>query len=232
MSATAARLLADVLNCTTVDELHAINPYRAWNNGHITEEEVYDIDAERTARLEALRRPRAPVWQRPSVKLPSKTSQRRRPRSPDRQRSIERRRSVAGSNWLPPAIRWKFTEGERAVLSIIARENQQHGCCTLCVDAIAAQSGTSPSTVNRAMRAAETQQLLTRLQRPRTGMKHDTNVVTISSKEWRSWIASRFIPLGTKRGSPRSAGLNSKPEQRFILDQQDENRSAAHAAPA
>jgi hypothetical protein len=60
--------------------------------------------------------------------------------SPDRKASRERRRALSSDGCMPPQIRAKFTEGERAVLSIVARQVRKSGRCELCLDAIAAQA--------------------------------------------------------------------------------------------
>src|SRR4051794_16747019 len=79
----------------------------------------------------------------------------RRPqRSPDRQRSLERRRKLAASGPMPPALAARFTTGELAVLKIVADEVRTKGACVLSVAEMAARSGTSESTVRRALRAA------------------------------------------------------------------------------
>ena len=46
-------------------------------------------------------------------------------RSPDRQASIERRRRLAASGPLPPAMAARFTVSELAVLRIVANRNNQ-----------------------------------------------------------------------------------------------------------
>ena len=47
-----------------------------------------------------------------------------RPRSPDREASRNRRRMLGGGGALPHNIRWHYTEGERAVLCVVAGEAQ------------------------------------------------------------------------------------------------------------
>jgi len=65
------------------------------------------------------------------------------PRSPDRQASLERRRRQAASGALPPALAARFTTGELAALTVIARQCQKGGVCALPIDAIAALAGVS-----------------------------------------------------------------------------------------
>jgi CRP-like cAMP-binding protein len=111
-----------------------------------------------------------------------------RPRSPDRERAIRRRRSVAASGAVPSKIAASFTLGELAVLSIIARQVQRQGRCGLPIDAIAAMAGVCRSTVQNALRAARRLDLVRVQERPRPGRKHLPNIVTITSPDWKSWL--------------------------------------------
>jgi hypothetical protein len=113
---------------------------------------------------------------------------RRPPRSPDRKRSIERRRSIAASGALPSRLACRFTTSEVAVLSILAQTCRGGRTCELHIDAIAGMSGTSRSTVKRAMRLATTLGMLAVTERRRPGRKSDTNMVAVVSSEWRSWL--------------------------------------------
>jgi hypothetical protein len=109
-------------------------------------------------------------------------------RSPDRARSIARRRAAAASGAVPSRLACHFTLGETAALSVIAREVQRHGICQLCLDAIAAQAGTSRSVVQRALKQARALGLVRVEERPQPGRKNLTNVVTITSPDWRAWL--------------------------------------------
>src|SRR4051795_4140848 len=111
----------------------------------------------------------------------------RRPqRSPDRQRSLERRRKLAASGPMPPALAARFTTGELAVLKIVADEVRTKGACVLSVAEMAARSGTSESTVRRAFRAAVG--LMTVQERRVPFRPNLTNVIRIVSREWLAWI--------------------------------------------
>ena len=122
--------------------------------------------------------------------------------SPDRRASVERRRKLGGSSGLPDTIRHQYTEGERAVLTVVAGEVKRQGICDLPIDRIAAVAGVSRTTVQNAMRRAALNGHVLITPRPRRGNKNLTNLVSITSAEWRLWI---------KRGpSPaRSIGFNS-----------------------
>ncbi len=109
-------------------------------------------------------------------------------RSPDRQRSLERRRRCAASGAIPAKLAASFTQGETAVLSIIAGEVKRRGRCDLPIDAIAAMAGCSRTVVQSALRQARSIGLVHVQERPQPGRKHLTNVVTIISPDWRAWL--------------------------------------------
>jgi hypothetical protein len=128
---------------------------------------------------------------------------RREPRSPDRQASIERRRRQAMSGIVPAKIAASFTQGENAVLTIVAR---QGGACTLPIDAIAALAGVARTTVKRALRQARLVGLLLVRERRIPGRKSLTNIITIVSKEWLGWLKIRG---GQMRTTTRDDLFNS-----------------------
>jgi hypothetical protein len=80
-------------------------------------------------------RPSRRAGSRPNRKLPvaakraPRAAARRRQRSPDRQASIERRRRLAASGPMPPALAARFTTSELAALRIIGDEVRHHGVC-------------------------------------------------------------------------------------------------------
>src|SRR5271155_2087282 len=88
---------------------------------------------------------------RPALGLPWPA---KRPRSPDRQASLERGRRQAMSGVVPAKIAASFTMGELAVLTVVARQCQRAGVCILPVDAIAALAGVCRRTAQNAMRQA------------------------------------------------------------------------------
>ncbi|MCJ2068537.1 hypothetical protein MKK75_06915 [Methylobacterium sp. J-030] len=55
--------------------------------------------------------------------------------------AIERRRRLACSGPMPPALASRFTTGQLAVLRIVGDEMARNGACGLCIDAIAARAG-------------------------------------------------------------------------------------------
>jgi len=120
--------------------------------------------------------------------LASKFKPRQRQRSPDRKASRERRRMLGGSAVLPPQLRCAYTEGQRAVLTIIAGEVKHHGVCDLPIDKIAALAGVCRTTVQTTLHEARRLFHLKITERPRWGRKSLTNVVEIVSPEWCTWL--------------------------------------------
>ena len=121
---------------------------------------------------------------RPSIFPP-----RRLQRAPKRPVAIARRRHLAASGPMPPALACKFTVSELAVLRIIGDEVRQHGQCDRCVDELAARAGVCRSMVKNAVREAARLGLLTIEERRREGRRNLPNVVRIVSKEWTTWLA-------------------------------------------
>ena len=121
---------------------------------------------------------------RPSIFPP-----RRLQRAPQRPVAIARRRHLAASGPMPPALACKFTVGELAVLRIVGDEVRQHGHCARCVDEIAARAGVCRRMVQTALREAARLGLLTIEERRREGRRNLPNVVRIVAKEWTTWLA-------------------------------------------
>jgi hypothetical protein len=121
---------------------------------------------------------------RPSIFPP-----RRPQRAPQRPVAIARRRHLAASGPMPPALACKFTVSELAVLRIVGDEVRQHGHCVRCMDEIAARAGVCRSMVKNAIREAARLGLLTVQERRREGRRNLPNVIRIISKEWTSWLA-------------------------------------------
>lgn len=118
----------------------------------------------------------------------------RRQRSRDRAASRRRKRMMGGSGRMPHSIRHHYTEGERAVLSVVACEVKRHGLCDLPVGKIAAIAGVCERTVQYALKAASSLELAHVMieRRPRPGKKNLTNVIRIVSREWLAWL--RYEP--------------------------------------
>src|SRR4051812_43488566 len=130
---------------------------------------------------------------RPSIFPP-----RRLQRAPQRPVAIARRRHLAASGPMPPALACKFTVSELAVLRIIGDEVRQRGQCDRCVDELAARAGVCRRMVQNALREAARLGLLTVEERRREGRRNLPNVVRIVSKEWTIWLARRGRATGPK----------------------------------
>jgi hypothetical protein len=127
--------------------------------------------------------------------LGSRFVSRQRPRSPDRAASRARRRQLGGSGALPDPLRQSYTEGQRAVLCVIAGEVKKAGRCDLPIDKIGALAGVGRTTVQTTLHEARRLGHIRVQERPQRGRKSLTNVIEILSREWLAWI---------KRGPRRS----------------------------
>lgn len=192
---------------------------------------IADVQAQHLAELIEVRRRAARIEHKP-VGIPvGRTSifpPRRIQRSPDRARSIERRRTLAASGVMPSTLACRFTTGELAVLRIIADAVRDHGQCVLPIDAIAARAGVCRTTAQNALRQAARQGLLTIQERRRQGRRNAPNIVRIISREWLSWIkrgtgfkknSPTDIPVanrGKTRAGLRSPGITVPPPPREL----------------
>ncbi len=161
--------------------------WRAHAEGQIADADAEAIAEAVQARRAAFSRPAAGI----AVSQAAPASARRkpvRPRSPDRQASLERRRRCAASGALPPQLAATFTTGEIAALSVIARAVREAGVCILPLDKIAALAGVSRTTAQNAVRAAERLGLILRIERRRRGLPSLSNILRIVSREWLTWL--------------------------------------------
>lgn len=112
-------------------------------------------------------------------------------RSPDRRRSIERRRRNAMSGPMPPGLAARFTVGQLAVMRIIADEVRLRGRCDRSLGEIAARAGVCIRLAQLAIRWAQEIGAIKVEERRVSAFRNETNVITISSPEWQAWIAHR-----------------------------------------
>lgn len=169
------------------------------------------------ARREALRTPspsrtgRTPVAAVRAVTLFAKA---RQTMPPDRRKSIERRRRLAASGPMPPAMAAAFTTAELAALRIVADEVRSHGVCSRSYEEVAARAGVCRASARNAIRRAARLGFLSIQERRRPGRKNLPNVLAVVSAEWRAWL--RLAPLnagggtGGKRFSSTDTGFNHR----------------------
>ncbi|NEU14877.1 hypothetical protein G3T14_22735 [Methylobacterium sp. BTF04] len=123
----------------------------------------------------------------PTIRV-TRTVARKPQRPPVRSEAIERRRRLAASGPMPPALAARFTTGELAVLRIVVDEAQSRGACVLCLDAIAARAGVSRTLAKNAIKQARRLGMVEVRERRRTGAKSLPNVVTVIDQEWLAWM--------------------------------------------
>jgi hypothetical protein len=181
-----AAAVADARTIPNLDNLARLL-WRGVAEGHIPDHDATALDTALQARRLALQASRAsgsPVIRKP-VSAP------RRPVSVDRQRSIERRRRLAFSGAVPGTVASSFTVGEIAVLAVIGREVQRRGRCEHPVEKIAGLAGVCRTVAQGTLRRARQAGLLAVVERRYRGRRSDTNVVTVISREWATWLRLR-----------------------------------------
>ena len=92
-------------------------------------------------------------------------------RPPDRAVALARRRALAASGPMPPALAAQFTTGELAVLRTVADEIEAKGRCDRTYGELAARAGVGISTAKNAVRRAGRLELLRIALRPRPGRR-------------------------------------------------------------
>ena len=209
LASAAATTLYDAINrAHTPDQLDSLAK-AMW--GIHTEGAISVEDSEFLSSCIDRRRPLGPA---PGLHKPlsalvgrvgSRFKSRQRSRSPDRKASRDRRRMLGGSSALPDNLRHFYTEGQRAVLFIVAGEIKRHGVCDLPIDKIAALAGVCRTTAQTALHEARLLGHITSTERPRFGRKSLTNIVRISSPAWLVWL---------KRGPSASPFIGSNPVKR------------------
>lgn len=109
-------------------------------------------------------------------------------RPPIRSVAIERRRRLAASGPMPPALAARFTVGELAALRIVADEVRARGVRGMCLDALAASAGVGRTTAQNAIRQARRLGMVEVQERRRPGTKSLPNLVKMMDRERLIWI--------------------------------------------
>jgi hypothetical protein len=148
--------------------------------GHIDDAQAQEL----AERLEA----RRPKGEGRATSFASPTVKPKPQRSPHKAASIERRRRLARSYPVPPELVDQFTQGEHAVITVVAGEIQRSGACIWCLDRIAAISGVCKTLARGAIRKARNVGLLFSVERRRRGQKSLTNIVRVLRRSWGAWL--------------------------------------------
>jgi len=154
-----------------------------------------------------------------SSRLGSRFTPRQRPRSPDRKASRCRRRRLGGSSALPADLRYHYTEGQRAVLCIMAGEVKHHGICDLPIDKIAALAGVCRTTVQTTLHEARRVGHIRITERPQARRKNLPNVIEVISREWWAWLErgpSPHRPIGSNLLKMVSPTKNTDPKKESV----------------
>jgi hypothetical protein len=183
-----ATMSAAISGATTLAQMDALSRqvWQAHASAAVTDDEAQGLAEALHARRSAIRETVAPI----GIPLGRVTlfPPKRLQRAPERSVAIERRRRLACSGPMPPALASRFTTGQLAVLRIVGDEMARHGACGLCIDAIAARAGVCRRLAQGAIRLAEGDGLLTIQERRHQGRKSDPNVIRIISREWLQWL--------------------------------------------
>jgi predicted DNA-binding protein (UPF0251 family) len=202
--------LLDIINaCSDVEHLDEACRliWKDWGEGKISDgESTYLVEAIQRRRPDGRRMAPGHATQigRVNGRVISRFAPRQcRRRLSDDERIVRRmrKRRLGGSSALPDTLRHHFTEGERAVLCIIAFETKRHGVCNLSIDEIADRAGVGRTTVQNALHEARRLGLVKITERPVRGKKSLTNLVEVASHEWKVWIKrapSAGRPIGSK----------------------------------
>lgn len=180
-------------NCVIEDQLHAAANL-VWEQlgcGALVDDEATYL-AECIDRRRSVSRRSEPIATAPLRGRVRKFFPRAPQRSPDREASRGRRRTLGGSSVLPPDLRRLFTEGERAVLCVLTSEVKRQGWCDWPIDKIAALAGVCRTMVQNTLRKARSNGCITVLERKRPGFKNLPNVVRIACKGWLAWLKRGF----------------------------------------
>ena len=228
-SATANTIYDAINAAETPDELDQLARvlWRGYGEGAIGDDDAQFLQSS-IDRRRPLRRRQAPGLVKPlNGRVCSRFVPRQRPRSPDRKASRDRRRLLGGSSVLPANLRHHYTEGQRAVLCIVAGEVKHHGICDLYIDKVAALAGVCRTTVQTTLHEAHRVGHIAITERPQRGRKNLTNIITITSSEWRTWLKrgpSAHRPIGSNSLKMASTAKNDFKKEGF-------GRKATRARP-
>lgn len=216
-----AQWLADITTVKQIDHYLAL-VWRGLAEGALRDQEAQELSeaaCSRRSLLQVAREARLPPA-RTYFPQRSKSKQSRHQaasgsRCPAR---WARKRRLGDMAALPPNVRDRFTEGERAVLYIVASDCRQHGSCGSSIKEIGDRAGVGATTVRNALRRARRLGLLGITERPQWRAKHLPNLVkscaaagSHGSKNFGRTSALNFVQLGSKKRRPQEpSAINRK----------------------
>ncbi|MFA1677233.1 hypothetical protein ACDY97_32155 [Rhizobium mongolense] len=189
--------------------------WRGHGEGHLNDEDADQLSRaaySRKATLDEAREKRMPPT-RSYFPQRAKTGRSREDAASGLRCSVRwaRKRRLGDMAALPPHVRDRFTEGERAVLYIVASDYRHHNACSSSIKEIGDRAGVGVTTVRNTLRKARHLGLLLIQERPQWRAKHLTNIVKIVCAQWLGWIRKfrpnlglKFYPIGFKK--PESSG--------------------------
>lgn len=193
--ASVLETIASTRSLATLDGF-ARTVWQRWSAKEVTDEQAQSIAEAIEARKHEIRGIDTVANRAPTVAAMAKANgrpshfppKRKATRSPDRARSIKRRRLLAASGSMPPTLACDFTAGEQAALRIVADEVKAKGYCALPLGAIAARAGVCETLARKAIHEAARSGLATIEERRRHKAPNRPNIVRIISREWLAWI--------------------------------------------
>src|SRR6476646_10582443 len=232
-----AELYGFINSCATNDQLQAVAAlvWEHYGTNRLSDNEATYlgscIDRRRGVSRRAVPVALAPLRGRVTKFFPRKPQ-----RSPDREASRGRRRMLGGSSVLPPDLRQLFSEGERAVLCVIASEVKRQGWCDWPIDKIAALAGVCRTMVQNTLRKAKSRGSITVLERKRHGLKNLPNVVRVSCREWLAWLKRGFatsclIELKAVKKVSSTEIIDLRKKEAFRENRPNEHQTPASTTP-
>lgn len=213
-----------------------------WAGGHLSDDQAESIAVAIEQRKKEVRGLDTIAARAPAVAAAAKARglpsnfppKHKRPLSIDRRAARERRRLLAASGPMPPALACRFTTGELAALRIVADAVRDRSDCRLYIAEIAARAGIGETTTRNALRRAAREGLITIEERRRDKRPNLSNVVRIISREWKLWIdrgrrLSR-TPNPSDRGGFKKAKATDKASCRSTYGDR-ENRDHLNPQP-
>lgn len=203
--------LADITTAKQIDHFQSLL-WRGYSEGHLTDEEVEELTRAAHLRRTLLIEAREKRMPPPRSYFPQreKSDQSRQEAASGSRCPIRwsRKRRLGDMAALPPHVRDRFTEGERAVLYIVASDCRQHNACRSSVKEIGDRAGVGVTTVRNALRKARQFALIQIEERPQWRAKNLTNIVKIACQRWLAWLLKfrpnlglKFYPIGFKKAA-------------------------------